>query len=720
MSRPQTHEQILLNKAAKILSDYSSSYDCQLRLLEVCASICGGFDIEEYWTVFQIMADSSSDYLEVARTLVAEIQKTGVPIALAISALSREPIPLTEQKKHGAFYTDFRLAQFVAENCVPYLNTNSKVADLAAGSGILLAAVAEEYYRLHPATYDNWLSHCVFAFDLSENALRGARAALSVHAKTVGLIKQMCSNWFVGDSLDSTIIDKNSFDIVVGNPPWGKVKLSLHEFVTRTGLSHLYGASYSDYDKEQFLAERHSSHEYSKFLKTKYTLLGNAEPDLYMAFLQKALTVLKKNGHLAYLVPAGLIRSKGTEALRRYLLKNCHAISFTLLDNKPNFFTIDTRFKFVLVSCDHLDECKKPAQAFTLYCCKNAGSCICNGSGVTFPVEELETIRPDLTIPECRNNEEKNLFLKICSRGQAWDRLIQVDISREIDMTNDKPKFQKENIKGSIPVIEGRMVQAHRFGAKTYISGDGRSAKWLPCNGKGDSQYYIKEELLSDALRERVRKERAGYCDIAGQTNERAMMSAVIPANVVCGNKVPTIRFLGNNCEQQLFFWIGVTNSFVFDWLIRRVISTTINYFLLFSIPMPNISLDHPLAQTIISATKALSKMNGEYYTSLEMQQLRAEIDVAVAKAYDVSFSELELILEDFPLLDRAQPPLKSERQSTITRDLLLSTAEKSYDTGTNHYLERTQAAQILKAKAYIPSEMTCLCKRRRKNESYK
>ena len=718
MSRPQTYEQVLLNKAKKILSDYSSSYDCQLQLLEACASICGGFDVEEYWKEFGIAVDKSANYLKSAYRLVAEIQNTGIPISLAISALSREPIPISEQKKHGAFYTDFRLAQFVADNCTPHLRIDSKVADLAAGSGILLAAVAEEYYRLFPNSFDNWLSKCVFAFDLSENALRGARAALSVHANAVTSIKQMCANWFIGDSLDSTIVDKHLFDIVVGNPPWGKVKLSLHKFVTGTGLSHLYGSSYSDYDKERFLTARHNYLEYSKFLKAKYTLLGNAEPDLYMAFLQKAFMVLKKGGHLAYLVPAGLIRSKGTEPLRRYLLENCSGIGYALLDNKANFFTIDTRFKFVLVACDHLNDCEKTAQTFDLYCCKDDGSHICTGAGVTFSVKELESVRPDLTVPECRNDEEKELFLKICSCGQAWEKLMEVDISREIDMTNDKSKFQKEQTSGVVPVIEGRMVQQHRFGAKTYISGDGRSAKWLPCNGKGRPQYYIKEAFLGDALRERISNVRAGYCDIAGQTNERAMMSAVIPANVVCGNKVPTIRFLGDNSEQQLFYWIGITNSFVFDWLIRRVISTTVNYFLLFSIPMPNISLDHPLAQDIISATKTLSKMNGEYYTASEMQHLRAKIDVAVARAYGVSFSELELILQDFPLLDRAQLPLREEKRSTITRDLLLSVAEESYETGTHYYSDRVRAAQTLMAKAYIPSEMACLCERMENNDS--
>lgn len=108
-------------------------------------------------------------------------------------------------------------------------------------------------------------------------------------------------------------------------------------------------------------------------------------------------------------------------------------------------------------------------------------------------------------------------------------------------------------------------------------------------------------------MEERISNARIGYCDIAGQTNERAMMSCIIPSNVVCGNKVPTIVFSGDVGQDLMHYWVGVTNSFVFDWILRRVLSTTVNYFLLFSLPFPNIDLEGPVARHIISNTYRLS-----------------------------------------------------------------------------------------------------------------
>ena len=133
-------------------------------------------------------------------------------------------------------------------------------------------------------------------------------------------IRKLSFNCRLCDSLLLDELDNQAFDIVVGNPPWGKVKLSLHSFVNSNGTEHVYGSDFDKYDKKKYEDNRQSSIEYSRTLKEKYDLLGKSEPDLYMAFLQRAINSLREGGHLSFIVPAGLIRSKGTELLREYLL----------------------------------------------------------------------------------------------------------------------------------------------------------------------------------------------------------------------------------------------------------------------------------------------------------------------------------------------------------------------------------------------------------------
>lgn len=708
MSRPQTHEQRLLYKADQYLSYFAHTHEERLQILEAVAATKSHCDVTEYWKLFDFSCvdiDAS-----VVNKLLKHIEESGVPVSMAISSLAREPLSVEEQKKNGVFYTDFRLAKYIAKDCSDKIKEKSTVADFAAGTGILIVGIAEEYKQKFPKLFDTWIAHRLYAFDLSSIALRGAKAALLSLTSNVDALKAMSLNWKTTDSLLDNDISKLKFDIIVGNPPWGKIKLSRHDFLTQNGEQRTYGTEYENFDHNGYERTKESLSQYSKLIKQKYNLLGNAEPDMYMAFLQRVTEGVSKGGHISYLVPAGLIRSQGTQVLRRYLFSNANRIEFGLLDNQANYFAIDTRFKFVLLSFDKHEHTKSSLEEFLFSMPTATSGDVTKGNSVCFDIAQLEATRSDLTIPEVGSEEEKNLFFKICENGQSWgqtDNVWFADISREVDMTNNRKHFVASQENNAIPVIEGRMVQQHRFGTKTYISGSGRSAKWAPCSIGGKSQFYYPIDKMSDILLKRTCKTRAGYCDIAGQTNERAMMSAIIPPNVVCGNKVPTILFPKDTSGDLIYLWIGITNSFVFDWMIRRIISTTVNYFLLFSIPMPDIAIDSNLAKTIIQKTKQLSIMNGDYYTSDKMAELRSDIDVYVAEAYGLGTKDMELIMNDFPLLDRKQPHISTEKRSTVTRDLVLSKCELHFDSQQGEYFNRYVKAREKNALAYIPTEMT-------------
>lgn len=711
MSRPQTYEQSILRGAQTILSKCSKNYEEKLLVIEACAAMYGKYDISDYWRAFDIKCSNIEWAISNAVSLFKEIDSTGIEPSMVISCLAREPIPVNEMKKQGAFYTDFRLAEFVANDCEQHIKQNCNVADIAVGSGMLLSGIAKKYYEKFAAEYDDWISEHVYAFDLSQYALRGALAALSTYTSSIDALVRMRARWAVCDTLFSDTVSNISCDIVVGNPPWGKTKLSLHTFVNGNGVNHIYGSDYECFNEKEFENEKQQQLLYSKNLKENYALIGNAEPDMYMAFLQRAMSIVKKKGHLSYIVPAGLIRSQGTEVLRRYFITEGSRLTYYLLDNKARFFSIDSRFKFVVISLDKSSSKNTKCSEMTLSICGADKNGIRAGNKIIYEISELEKIRPDLTIPECRTTQEKDLFFKIYENGCTWRDEWKADIAREIDMTNDRQYFHHNKGDNGIPVIEGRMVQQFRFGAKAYHSGSGRSAKWIPTSeDKIKPQFYIYQSDLKQTLQRRINFYRVGYCDIAGQTNERAMMSTLIPPGVVCGNKVPTILFVENNLD-YMYFWLGVTNSFAFDWLLRRIISTTVNYFLLFSMPMPKIDIDSEKAREIIARSRELCEMGEEFYSDDKMEKMRAELDILVAEAYGLNFSDIELLFADFPLLDRDQKTLESEKKSTITRDLLLSLAEKRYNNKSDMYSSRYNKYKKLNAKAYIPTEMTVLCK---------
>lgn len=691
-------------------SDSLDEYDAKLQCLEFWASSIGGFDYNEYCSSFGILPLFKLDKLrEIADALSQLSDKTPMDKALIISALSRETLDRSEQKEVGAYYTDFRLAGLIGTKCKLIFTSKEKtIADLASGSGVLLAAAAAAYKKLFPDDIEIWLEQDVYAFDMSEYALRGCRIALSVFLPSVRSIKKMVDKWRLMDSLLDDELPVRKFDVIVGNPPWGKIKLSRHSYLLKNGSGRQYGSEYDHIDADKFYGEKKKLAYYCKQLREKYEWLKNTESDTYIAFLERAFSAAKADGRVFMLLPAGIIRSKGTYLLRKELFKKCSNVSFVVISNRARFFAIDTRFKFLLLDCD-----------FSERLSQNDGIKLAHGDGsetgvtisepVNISLERLKKVRPDLTIPEVRTLAELGLYFRIHEHGRDWRSSPEwaSDITRELDMTNNRGIFATKPNGATIALIEGRMVQQHFFPVKKYVSGSGRSAKWEPSNGELKPQFWIDPKDLSKDICTRVKRERVGYCDIAGQTNERSMMSAIIPTGVVCGNKVPTIIFEDSHNGKRELMWVGVTNSFVYDWMLRRVISTTANYFLILSIPMPNIDIDSELASTIIAAAGNIRKLRSEANPDqLKIARLRCRIDIAVAEAYGLGFADLKLILEDFPILDRKQPPINGEKKSTVTRDYLLSEAAQHFNQDTNEYTQRYYKAHKIGAIPYIPTDI--------------
>lgn len=102
-------------------------------------------------------------------------------------------------------------------------------------------------------------------------------------------------------------------------------------------------------------------------------------------------------------------------------------------------------------------------------------------------------------------------------------------------------------------------------------------------------------------------------------------------------------------------------NSLPFDWQARRYIETNINYYMLESLIVP--PLDHTEFYGIAKAAARLSAVDQRFsefaqavgvetgpLSDEERQRLRVEIDALVARAWDLTTDDLELMFTDFTL----------------------------------------------------------------------
>lgn len=706
---------------AAVRGNGPTSFELRLQVLEAASARFGGFDLVAFHKVFGIKSKKpAAELLELAAPVAGAIERSPIHPALALSALAREALREQDRKITGAYHTDFRLATRLAQLAAPKLTYKSSVIDPASGAGILLAALTHAVCGMDRAKAAHWLAHGVCAADLSANSLRAAVLSLASFTDDVAALKVMRARWYCGDSLMAdrkvwAAMAPEGFDAVIGNPPWEKVKLSRHEFLKSSGSRRHYGAQIDGIDEERFAIRRNEVASYSRRLLERYPDLGSGEPDLYIAFTDLFFELCKGQGVVAALIPGGLIRSQGTQSMRQKIFEASQRVSLSIIDNRARFFSIDTRFKFLAVALVKAGSERSKREPITLLHERGTPTGLEVIGAATIGRAALRAVRSDLSLPEVRSVAEWKLFSKIADAGVSWEEPgsgWNPKFCREVDMTKERAKFLDRPIRSALPLVEGRMVQAHRFGVKGHVSGTGRKALWEAYAIGGSRlspQFWIRPSDIPSASQKRAGVLRVGFCDIAGQTNERSLMAALIPAGVVCGNKVPTILFPEDPSEERLLVWVSVANSFAFDWMLRRVLTTTVNYFLLQSLPMPRLAKDGLPWKRLVAAASELRSLDSAGATRdtyERMAQLRGEIDAEVAVAYGLDLKDMELVLQDFPILDRGQIALPGESKSTVTRDSVLAAMAKRTASRSTAWSRRAVEARTIGARAYVPSEL--------------
>jgi hypothetical protein len=139
--------------------------------------------------------------------------------------------------------------------------------------------------------------------------------------------------------------------------------------------------------------------------------------------------------------------------------------------------------------------------------------------------------------------------------------------------------------------------------------------------------------------------------------------------------------------------------------MLRRVVTTTVNFFVLDTLPLPNVSDSSPIGKELVDLARRISAAEGApEFDGWLIGAWRARIDSLVALAWGISTEEMELILQDFPLLDRKQPAIHAEERSTVTSDSVI--AELSDSLGIVHPSKiRRQEAKREGAFPYVPAE---------------
>lgn len=454
----------------------------------------------------------------------------------------------------------------------------------------------------------------------TSDSLRRWRSGLPVNAQIVGEANGLAAeNRFFHWPLEfPQVFDRDGFDVVLGNPPWERIKLQEQEFfatrdpeiatarnkAARTRLIARLGKQ-SPALYRAFQNALHNADSLSKFLRgsKRFPLTARGDINTYPVFAELGRSVLSDYGRAGMIVPSGLITDYTTSFFFRDLIETKSLIAFFGMDNEKMIFPgIDHRNKFGLLieggdkveiqeaeftfACSRIEDLAKPERRYSL------------------GKDELFNINPNTgTCPTFRTKADAELTKKIYQRvpvlvneasgSNPW----QVRFATMFHMSNDSHLFASEPRPEHLPLYEAKMIWQfdHRYATYAGATQAQLNVGSLPKLDEADHQdpfrtvqprYWVAASEVAAKLADWKHNWLIGFREVTNSVVERTVILSLLPEFAV-GHKSPLIFVAGSTVSLTAMFLIGNLNSLPFDFVARQKIGgVSLSYFILNQLPV--------------------------------------------------------------------------------------------------------------------------------------
>ena len=502
---------------------------------------------------------------------------------------------------------------------------------------------------------------------------------------------------------------RGGFDVVLGNPPWERIKLQEKEFFAtrapeiaaaanaaarRHAIAQLAEAASGTPDRtlhDAYLRAKRSAEAASLFARHagRYPLTGRGDTNLYALFAELAATLPGPSGRAGIIVPTGIATDATTAPFFAGLNADRRLVQLVDFENREAIFpAVHRSYKFCLLTLG-----REVAEARFAFYLTQANQWLEPERRFTLTPDATALINPNTrTAPVFRSRADAELTAKIYANcpvliddNQADGNPWGIRFMRMLDMSNDSGLFRTaaqllaEGARRDdgtwvdrhatvwLPLYEAKMMHHydHRWGSYTAagtVADVDDAAKRDP-GFEVTPRYWVPEPEVDARVSAKHWRHRwlMGWRDITNATNERTVIAGVVPLAGV-GNTLPLIF-----CESSIHPGLSVAlvanlTSLTMDYVARQKIgSTHVNFFLLRQLPILPPDRYESSSQFIVERSLELT------YTSHALTPLardldyagppfpwdpdrrallRAELDAWYARAYGLTRNELRYILD--------------------------------------------------------------------------
>ncbi len=436
-----------------------------------------------------------------------------------------------------------------------------------------------------------------------------------------------------GDDPENELMGWNGgFDVVLGNPPWERIKIQEKEwFATRDPaiagaptaaarrrlIEQLRDEDPRLYD--MFTQDLRKASGDSHFVRNsgRYPLCGRGDINTYTVFAETMRNLISSRGRVGVVVPSGIATDDTTKVFFQDIMEKRSLVSLYDFENRKGIFpAIDSRIKFSLVTmAGSINPARKPAD-FVFFAFR-AGDLKDPDKHVSMGIDDLRLMNPNtLTTSIFRSRRDYEVTRKIYERVPVLIREKRGKRPEEnpwglrfmamFHMTNDSGLFRtREQLEDDgwelhgnvferagetyLPLYEAKMV--HQFDHR-WATYEGERARDCTSEEKSDPhfvatpRYWVPETEVNNRLAGKWDKNwLMGWRDITNSTNERTVIAGVVP-RVGVGHKF-LLMFPSEDHARISTCLTANLSSLALDYVARQKLGgTSMAYFVMRQLPV--------------------------------------------------------------------------------------------------------------------------------------
>ena len=485
--------------------------------------------------------------------------------------------------------------------------------------------------------------------------------------------------------------ERPGFDVVVGNPPWEEVTVEELKFWCRYlgGLRSMPGIQQEteiarlrtarpDLTTSFHREQKRAAHLRQALLRGPYEGMGTGDPDLYKAFAWRFWSLTRSEGRIGAVMPLSLWVTKGNATLRRTIFLEA-ASEIDFLRNRGGwvFEGVNAGYSITAVVISKSNEPTISLGGPHL----ELSSFLAKHSKVVLEGREVIAADADACLPVFSGDKDASLWRRLITQPGLGDGRLprsrpdfRAAPATELHATNDGRKGEAFFLDplADTPVYNHLNIGVFRFDpamGEFARASNSRVLAWAQSqraktSRRTDSAFSMRPlAWSSDNASHPILHPRIAFRDVVHASNPRKVWAALVPPRTLLTNKAPYLVFADDRIQVQAYV-LGMLCSGPVDWFGHLRINLNLNYFILYTLPVPLFDEASAVHQRIAELATALatdSVNDWEQWAGLadpienaeKREAARAELDALACIA-------LGLESDDLPLIFMATNPSRS------------------------------------------------------------